>query len=76
MWLALGLIGAGFDNAYFQRKWSNQCNGQRDHLQSMIVVPFGPINLFVSFLLSGYGKYGWSLAIHANPKCINVSEWK
>lgn len=71
-WIACGIGGAGFDNAYFQRKYSTQCNGRMDHSKAIMSVIGGPLNLFVAFLYTGYGYYGWSLAINANPKCNEV----
>lgn len=69
-WLACGVIGAGFNNAYFQRKWPDQCNGRQDLAHSFIGIVFGPANLF-NYLVSGFGEYGWSLSNHANPECEN-----
>lgn len=71
IWISYGIIGAGFDNAYFQRKWSRQCDGRSDLGKALIVIPLGPINLIVSYLLTGFGEYGWSLKLIANPACEN-----
>lgn len=68
-WLCCGLIGAGFDNAYFQRKWPEQCNGRQDLGKSMIGIIGGPVYLMMAYLHSGFGEYGWSLNSAANPRC-------
>lgn len=70
-WLACGVIGAGFSNAFFQRKYSNQCHGREELGHSLVMSIGGPINLFVVFLVTGFGEYGWSLSFDANPKCIS-----
>lgn len=70
VWLMLGLGGAGFDNAYFQRKWPDQCDGRKDLGRAFVMVPFGPLNLVMSYLLTGFGEYGWSLQFVANSKCV------
>jgi hypothetical protein len=68
IWIALGVVGAGFDNAYFQRRYSDICHGRQDLGNASIGVVFGPLNL-LKFPLSGFGEYGWSLSPAANPKC-------
>lgn len=69
-WLLCGLLGAGFNNAYYQRKYSNLCQGREDLGHSLMMSIGGPINLFVVFLITGFGEYGWSLNITTNPRCI------
>lgn len=70
-WLGCGIVGAGFDNAYFQRKYPEQCSGRRHLGQALLSAVGGPINLFVSFFYTGFGEYGWSLNPIANPRCEN-----
>lgn len=67
-WLSCGVIAAGFDNAYFQRKWPI-CNGREDLGKALIVIPLGTMALVVTFFITGMGKYGWSLSATANEGC-------
>ena len=69
LWISAGLIGAGWSNAYFQRKFVLLCEGRSDLARSLVFVPTGPINMFVAFFFTGFGQYGWSLSTHANPRC-------
>lgn len=64
IWIGFGLIGAGFNNSYFQNKYQ-KCNDVEEHSFAMAFVIGGPINLFVAYLASGYGRYGWSLKFNA-----------
>lgn len=69
LWLAIGLIGSGFSNAYFTKQYKS-CNGRQELGFSLAMAIGGPINLFVIFLLSGFGEYGWSLEINNDKNCI------
>ncbi len=68
LWFVLGVSGAGFQNAYFQAKYP-ACHGREDLGHSLAMAIGGPLNLFVSFLFSGFGEYGWSLNPQDNPDC-------
>jgi len=69
MWIFCGILGAGFQNAYFQLKFE-LCEGRRELGNALAMnVVIGPIGLFTSYLISGFGEYGWSLSTHANPNC-------
>lgn len=58
-WIALGLTGSGFKNAYFQRKWPQiRSNGDLYDAVTLGIL-FGPAALIVS-LIQCRG-YGWSL---------------
>jgi len=70
LWISCGIIGAGFDNAYFQRRYSSICESRHDHAMAVTGgIVGGPLYGAIAFMFSGYGEYGWSLAVHANPKC-------
>lgn len=69
LWLAIGLIGSGFSNAYFTNKYK-LCDGIRELGHSLVFAIGGPANLFVSFLFSGFGEYGWTLKINNDKNCI------
>lgn len=67
-WMITGLAGAGFTNAKFQSRWSSQCNGRDELAFAMGMSIAGPINLFVSLMTTGFGRYGWSLNSDAGCK--------
>lgn len=69
LWVACGVVAAGFDNAYFQRKYPSLCNGRQDLGESMWLTIGGPLSLLTAFLNTGFGEYGWSLSPEANPRC-------
>lgn len=69
IWLSTGIIGVGFDNAYYQRKFSASCNGREELGRAILSAYAGPIDLVTAFLLSGFGRYGWSLSSCVNPGC-------
>lgn len=60
-WFACGLVSVGLTNAYFGRKFQSVAAPREDLGMAIFLGLFGPIALVVSFLMSGFGKYGWSL---------------
>ena len=61
LWMALGLLGAGWTNAYFGRKFDSVAEPREDIAFALMFAFLGPICAFVAFFLSGFGQYGWSL---------------
>ena len=57
-WLALGVVGAGFDYAWFRCQYNN--HSRRSQIgESLVNALGGPIALVVCFMVCGLGEHGW-----------------
>ena len=63
VWLLFGILGAGWCFAYFQSMWPYTAkeNFREDLGFAILFSILGPFFAIMSFLLSGFGKYGWRL---------------
>ena len=58
-WFLCGIIGAGFDYAYFKGRYPEQHDTREALGESLVLVIIGPIYMVIAFLSSGFAKYGW-----------------
>jgi len=66
IWLGLGLIGAGFCNAYFKNEYPSLDSPRERRVNLLFALTLaigGPINLAVVFCFSSFGKHGWDLTL-------------
>ena len=63
VWLLFGILGAGWCFAYFQGRFYSiaQEEWREDMGLAILFSILGPVFAIMSFLLSGFGKYGWRL---------------
>ena len=63
-WIACGVVAAGFNFAYFQRKWPEQAerDSHSDFWDAILIGLFsGPVGLVVEVISPDCGRYGWTL---------------
>lgn len=66
VWLGLGIIGAGFCNAYLKNEFvaiSNKRLRRQDFGFAMLMALAGPMFLFVALVLTRFGCHGWDLTL-------------
>lgn len=66
IWVVCGLIAAGFQNAYYQRRWPYLPRENELWTALGLGIVFGPIALYVNS--RDYSDYGWSLRYDAVKK--------
>lgn len=68
-WLAAGLGGAGFMNAYWRGRYPNSGEGVLECRREIASnVAYGAVAFLGSVVFSGFGYYGWTLACDAAMK--------
>jgi hypothetical protein len=64
LWFFLGFLSTGFTVSYFQNEYwriNDKAKYGETLLFAFSIGLVGPVALAVSYLMSGFGKYGWSL---------------
>lgn len=63
IWIALGILGAGFEFAYLQDEWPSLAvkNWEEDLAHSIGLGLFGGPMALIVFLLITQAKHGWRL---------------
>ncbi len=56
-----GFVAVGISVAYFRKEYPLLDEYRKDLGHAIIFGIFGPVGLFVSFVLSGFARHGWTL---------------
>lgn len=68
LWLLCGYAASGATYSYFQGEYGDVETPRETAATSLIMIPFGPIALFVSFALTGAFEHGVALSWPMCPK--------
>lgn len=66
VWFGLGIIGAGFCNAYLKNEFKiigSESQRRQDFGFAMMLALAGPVFLFVALVMTRGGRHGWDLTL-------------